>query len=98
MRKHVRTAAPSVRSGLMRKATIVVAALAGGTVKGALQRWDGKYWRSVLGAGDEGEAAMYVRAAGRGTTTYYCVAVPGMMYYGLPIQTTGCRSFTLAVR
>jgi hypothetical protein len=41
---------------------------------------------------------MYVRAAGRGTTTQYRVAVLGMTYYGLPIQTTGSRSFTLTVR
>jgi hypothetical protein len=41
---------------------------------------------------------MSIRAAGRGTTTQYRVAVPGMTYYGLPIQTTGSRAFTLAVR
>ncbi|GAA2831248.1 hypothetical protein [Kribbella solani] len=71
----------------------------GGTVKGALQRWDGKYWRSVLTVPiTKGKAVMYVRAAGRGTTTSYRVAVPGMTYYGLPIQTTGSRSFTLSVR
>jgi hypothetical protein len=71
----------------------------GGTVKGALQRWDGKYWRSVLTVPvTKGKAVMYVRAAGRGTKTYYRVAVPGMTYYGLPIQTTGSRSFTLTVR
>ena len=71
----------------------------GGTVKGALQRWDGTHWRSVLAVPvTKGKAVMYVRAAGRGTTTYYRVAVPGMTYYGLPIQTTGSRSFTLSVR
>jgi hypothetical protein len=71
----------------------------GGTVKGALQRWDGKYWRSVLTVPvTKGKATMYVRAAGRGTTTSYRVAVPGMTYYGLPIQTTGSRAFTLSVR
>ncbi|MER7244595.1 hypothetical protein [Kribbella sp. NPDC000426] len=71
----------------------------GGTVKGALQRWDGKYWRSVLTVPVvKGKATMSIRAAGRGTTTQYRVAVPGMTYYGLPIQTTGSRSFTLTVR
>jgi hypothetical protein len=70
-----------------------------GTVKGALQRWDGKYWRSVLAVPvTKGKAVMYVRAAGRGTKTYYRVAVPKMSYYGLPIETTGSRSFTLVVR
>jgi hypothetical protein len=71
----------------------------GGTVKGALQRWDGKYWRSVLTVPiTKGKAAMSVRAAGRGTTTTYRIAVPGMSYYGLPIQTTGSRAFKLTVR
>jgi hypothetical protein len=71
----------------------------GGTVKGALQRWDGKYWRTVLTVPvTKGKAVMYVRAAGRGTKSYYRVAVPGMTYYGLPIQTTGSRSFTLTMR
>jgi hypothetical protein len=46
----------------------------------------------------KGTAVMYVRAAGRGTKTYYRVAVAGMTYYGLPIETTGSRSFTLTVR
>lgn len=71
----------------------------GGTVRGALQRWDGKSWRSVLAVPvSKGKAVVYVRAAGRGTTTTYRVAVPGMTYYGLPIRTTGSRSFTLTVR
>ncbi|MEU4193433.1 hypothetical protein AB0E69_16160 [Kribbella sp. NPDC026611] len=70
-----------------------------GTVKGALQRWDGKSWRSVLTVPiTKGKATMSVRAAGRGTTTTYRVAVPGMMYYGLPVETTGSRAFTLTVR
>lgn len=90
---NVRTA----QVGQMVKLTVDVKP--GGTVKGALQRWDGKYWRSVLTVPvAKGKATMYVRAAGRGTTTYYRVAVPGMTYYGLPIQTTGSRSFTLTVR
>ncbi|GAA1143451.1 hypothetical protein GCM10009630_47280 [Kribbella jejuensis] len=90
---NVRTA----QVGQMVKLTVDVRP--GGTVKGALQRWDGKYWRTVLPVPvTKGKAVMYVRAAGRGTTTTYRVAVPGMTYYGLPIQTTGSRSFTLAVR
>jgi hypothetical protein len=87
----------SAQVGQMVKLTVDVRP--GGTVKGALQRWDGKYWRSVLTVPvTKGKAVMYVRAAGRGTTTTYRVAVPGMTYYGLPIQTTGSRSFTLTVR
>lgn len=87
----------SARVGQMVKLTVDVRP--GGTVKGALQRWDGKYWRSVLTVPvTKGKAVMYVRAAGRGTTTTYRVAVPAMTYYGLPIQTTGSRSFTLTVR
>lgn len=59
----------------------------------------GTYWRSVLTAAvAKGKATMSIRAAGRGTTTYYRVAVPGMMYYGLPIRTTGSRSFALTMR
>jgi hypothetical protein len=46
----------------------------------------------------KGKATMSIRAAVRDTTRYYRVAVPGMTYYGLPIQTTGSRSFTLTVR
>ena len=87
----------SAQVGQMVKLTVDVRP--GGTVRGALQRWDGKYWRSVLAVPvTKGKAVMYVRAAGRGTTTTYRVAVPGMTYYGLPIQTTGSRAFTLAVR
>ncbi|WP_328524226.1 hypothetical protein [Kribbella sp. NBC_00359] len=87
----------SAQVGQMVKLTVDVRP--GGTVKGALQRWDGKYWRSVLAVPvTKGKAVMYVRAAGRGTKTYYRVAVPGMSYYGLPIETTGSRSFTLTVR
>ncbi|HEY3561118.1 MAG TPA: hypothetical protein VGL05_26825 [Kribbella sp.] len=90
---NVRTA----QVGQMVKLTVDVRP--GGTVKGALQRWDGRYWRSVLTVPvTKGKAVMYVRAAGRGTTTTYRVAVPGMTYYGLPIQTTGSRSFTVTVR
>ncbi|WP_329484022.1 hypothetical protein OG555_17835 [Kribbella sp. NBC_01484] len=87
----------SAQVGQMVKLTVGVRPA--GTVKGALQRWDGKYWRSVLAVPvTKGKAVMYVRAAGRGTKTYYRVAVPKMSYYGLPIETTGSRSFTLAVR
>jgi hypothetical protein len=87
----------SARVGQMVKLTVDVRP--GGTVKGALQRWDGKYWRSVLTVPiTKGKAVMYVRAAGRGTTTSYRVAVPSMTYYGLPILTTGSRSFKLTVR
>ncbi|WP_328524225.1 hypothetical protein [Kribbella sp. NBC_00359] len=87
----------SAQVGQMVKLTVAVRP--GGTVKGALQRWDGKYWRSVLTVPvTKGKAVMYVRAAGRGTTTYYRVAVPGMTYYGLPIETTGSRTFKLTVR
>ncbi|MFI5696653.1 hypothetical protein ACIA58_32665 [Kribbella sp. NPDC051586] len=90
---NVRTA----QVGQMVKLTVDVKP--GGTVKGALQRWDGKYWRSVLTVPVvKGKATMSIRAAGRGTTTQYRVAVPGMTYYGLRIQTTGSRAFTLAVR
>lgn len=90
---NVRTA----QVGQMVKLTVDVKP--GGTVKGALQRWDGKYWRSVLTVPVvKGKATMSIRAAGRGTTTQYRVAVPGMTYYGLPIQTTGSRAFTLTVR
>jgi hypothetical protein len=46
----------------------------------------------------KGKAVRYVRAAGRGTTTYYRVAVPQMTYYGLPIVSTGSKAFTLTVR
>jgi hypothetical protein len=46
----------------------------------------------------KGKGVLYVRAAGRGTTTTYRIAVPGMTYYGLPIQTTGSRAFKLTVR
>ncbi|MDX2971624.1 hypothetical protein [Kribbella solani] len=87
----------SARAGQLVKLTVDVRP--GGTVKGALQRWDGKSWRSVLTVPiTKGKATMYVRAAGRGTTTYYRVAVPAMTYYGLPIATTGSKSFKLAVR
>ena len=87
----------SAQVGQMVKLTVNVRPT--GTVKGALQRWDGKYWRSVLAVPiTKGKAVMYVRAAGRGTKTYYRVAVPGMSYCGLPIETTGSRSFTLTVR
>jgi hypothetical protein len=87
----------SAQVGQMVKLTVDVRPA--GTVKGALQRWDGKYWRSVLTVPvTKGKAVMYVRAAGRGTTTYYRVAVPGMTYYGLPIETTGSRAFKLTVR
>ena len=72
---------------------------AGWDRQGALQRWDGKYWRSVLTVPiTKGKATMSVRAAGRGTTTTYRIAVPGMSYYGLPIQTIGSRAFKLTVR
>ncbi|GAA2831258.1 hypothetical protein [Kribbella solani] len=87
----------SARAGQLVKLTVDVRP--GGTVKGALQRWDGKSWRSVLTVPiTKGKATMYIRAAGRGTTTYYRVAVPAMTYYGLPIATTGSKSFKLAVR
>jgi hypothetical protein len=46
----------------------------------------------------KGKDVQYVRAAGRGTTTYYRVAVPQMTYYGLSIVSTESKAFKLTVR
>lgn len=72
----------SAQVGQMVKLTVGVRPA--GTVKGALQRWDGKYWRSVLAVPvTKGKAVMYVRGVGRRRTTVWLFR---------RCRTTGCRS------
>ncbi|WP_026163714.1 hypothetical protein, partial [Kribbella catacumbae] len=60
--------------------------LPAGTVKAGLQWYDGKAWRhSTYIPLTKGKGTFSFKAAGRGTTRYWRVAVPKMSYYGKPI-------------
>ena len=70
-----------------------------GAVKASLQWYDGKVWHHAAYIPlTKGKGTLNVKAAGRGTTRYWRVAVPKMTYNGLPIVTTGSRAFKLTVR
>lgn len=69
------------------------------TTKVTLQAWNGTSWRAARTVQlTNGKATVAIRAAGRGTTTRYRIAVPRLAVGGLPIEPTISREFTLTVR
>lgn len=69
------------------------------TIKASLQWYDGKVWHHAAYIPlVKGKGTLNIKAAGRGTTRYWRVAVPKMSYYGKPIVATGSRAFKLTVR
>ncbi|MEV8378589.1 hypothetical protein AB0P21_37970 [Kribbella sp. NPDC056861] len=69
------------------------------TVKASLQWYDGKVWHHAAYIPlSKGKGTLNVKAAGKGTTRYWRVAVPQMTYNGLPLVATGSRAFKLTVR
>ncbi|NEA31901.1 hypothetical protein [Streptomyces sp. SID13031] len=69
------------------------------TIKASLQWYDGKVWHHAAYIPlTKGRGTLSIKAAGRGTTRYWRVAVPKMSFNGKPIVATGSRAFKLTVR
>ncbi len=69
------------------------------TVQGVLQRWDGKKW--INGTKIQlknGTALIPIKAAGRGGTSRYRVALGPILVSGLHLNATQSPAFTLTVR
>jgi hypothetical protein len=68
------------------------------TLKASLQWYDGKVWHhGAYIPLTKGQGTLALKAAGRGTTRYWRVAVPKMSFNGKPIVATGSRAFKLTV-
>ncbi len=70
-----------------------------GVTRASLQVLDGKTWRYVAPIVLKNGIGTYkFKAAGRGTTKTYRVALPKLTVNGLPLVASGSTSFTLTVR